>query len=839
MDNILEKAKAYATRAPHSSSLARLTHSSKAHDLELELDHSLADSSAAPERAIALLNEYRVASANIVASDFIFARAHGVETRLWSAHSRLNARLRKQLTKLRKDRANRLVESRKLTKLYLDFLKASQRFYREHIQTLNSRYGAITELERISRQAKLDSPNVNSGVPVPPDVQRQVVLSCHQTLIYLGDLFRYRAAERLDKEPDWGPAIGYYDLAATLRPASGMAYHQQSVIAFEQGDHLRSTYFLYRSIVVEEPHPNAVPNLELQFKKISIGWDKGDLVPKSMPQDPSAPRKALLAWFIRFHSMSYQGQHFPEYEELEKEVLGRTAAQLKSLGLDALLLKMSFINFAAQASAASQFRSNPDRKEFMQSFFVFLRFNLKFFSILLDSYCTDLAAISPVSRDDQHTLEHLTAKVTDLARQTLPSIRLYSAWLLTNSHIVAARVGDEVLQTVVNRFWKTYAESLSLLASSFPFPKLPDTIYQLEEDVDALEFSPLKSEPTKKLWNFEDSDTPRPKWNDHDVQRQDPDIEILARVRGLLYDGLLLAVNAEVPIAFLNSRFVFEGNTTESVASEAQNKPTSREKATPAAAAVVQEAKLAPAVDIAQSLHNHVIPTNRRPDHVTEQSGTHNREAQLSRMVDDLVGPEDDDEDDDNLSPIPSARILDPAPVFGPENGKAQGPTFRSGSFTTSTSPRGLPSVKTPDLRSSNQGWHPANSPLGSSSQRLQSVSSIWGDSLPLDSPRTPYPIAYSGPPRMSPSGSAHRASAHSRGNSASSTQSPVLSAHNYNSFDPTPQSIPARNDRFHSLQSPNIAGGQYLMFGAGSSPWSTGPRRSLPNITPPNGQGG
>lgn len=382
-----------------------------------------------------------------------------------------------------------------------------------------------------------------SHSPPSPAVQHQVVLSCHQTLIYLGDLFRYRAAERLDKEPDWGPAIGYYDLAAALRPSSGMAYHQQSVIAFEQGDHLRSTYFLYRSIVVEEPHPNAIPNLELQFKKISTGWEKGELVPKSSPQDPTASRKALIAWFVRFHSMSYRGQHFSEYEELEREVLSRTSAELKNRSVDGLLLKMCFINFAAQSTAASQFRNKPDRKEFMQSFFVFLRFNLKFFSVLLDSYCADLETISSKRQEEQRPLEDLPAKITDLARHTLPIIRLYSVWLLSNSHIVAARVGDDVLQSIVNRFWKTYAASLSLMASSFPFPQLPEISYQLEEDVDALEFLPLKSESTKKLWTVEGTTQPRPKWSDQDLQRQDRLTEALARVRGLQYDGLMLAVD--------------------------------------------------------------------------------------------------------------------------------------------------------------------------------------------------------------------------------------------------------------------------------------------------------
>ena len=275
---------------------------------------------------------------------------------------------------LRKDRSNKPVESRKHIKFYLEFLKDSQRFYRESIQKLNARFGGIAELQRIARQVKSECKALHIFVPEhtitdrpkalepspqtseSPEVQLQIILSCHQTLIYLGDLFRYRAAEKLDKVPDWGPAIGYYALAATLRPSSGTAFHQQSVVAFEQGDYLRSTYYLYRAIVVEEPHPNAIANLELQFKKITAGWDKGELVPKNLPNDKNASRKALIAWFIRFQSMCYKGQPFSQYEELEKEVLSRAASELKKRTLDNALPKMLFINFAAQATSASQFQ---------------------------------------------------------------------------------------------------------------------------------------------------------------------------------------------------------------------------------------------------------------------------------------------------------------------------------------------------------------------------------------------------------------------------------------------------------------------------------------------------
>jgi len=66
---------------------------------------------------------------------------------------------------LRKERPGKPVESRKFTKVYLEFLKDSQRFYRDHIQKLNARFGGISELERVARQVKSDC---TFGLHVPP-----------------------------------------------------------------------------------------------------------------------------------------------------------------------------------------------------------------------------------------------------------------------------------------------------------------------------------------------------------------------------------------------------------------------------------------------------------------------------------------------------------------------------------------------------------------------------------------------------------------------------------------------------------------------------------------------
>lgn len=189
-----------------------------------------------------------------------------------------------------------------------------------------------------------------------PAVQKQTRLSCYQALIYLGDLSRYRTMEKLDREPAWGPAIGYYSLAGVLRPSSGIAFHQQSVIAFEEGDHFRAIYYLYRSIVVEEPHPLASQNLGLAFKKVGKAWDRGELLPRSSSQDPHGRRKALVAWFIRLHIQCSQGQPFSGHDELEKEVLSHLTFELQSPTVDGTISKLCLINFAAQHVSAGDFQ---------------------------------------------------------------------------------------------------------------------------------------------------------------------------------------------------------------------------------------------------------------------------------------------------------------------------------------------------------------------------------------------------------------------------------------------------------------------------------------------------
>jgi len=180
------------------------------------------------------------------------------------------------------------------------------------------------------------------------NLRHAVLLSCHQTLVRLGDLSRYRESELAGKEYNWSPAIGYYVLAGTLYPPSGASHNQLAVIARTDANHLRATYHLYRALAVEEPHPAAKGNLEIEFKKIHEAWDKGELIANGSQRDSPGPGKALVGWFMRLHARCYNGIDFVEHDELENEVLSQLVVDLKERSLEGTLNKFVLINLAAE-----------------------------------------------------------------------------------------------------------------------------------------------------------------------------------------------------------------------------------------------------------------------------------------------------------------------------------------------------------------------------------------------------------------------------------------------------------------------------------------------------------
>lgn len=131
-------------------------------------------------------------------------------------------------------------------------------------------------------------------------------------------------------------------------------------------------------------------------------------------------------------------------------------------------------------------------------------------------------------------------KTTAVARRVLPGLRHYSSWLTIHAKQLIAEAGNDSLNVQIKEMWKSYANTLTLLASTFPVDALPEIRYLLEEDEDTLGFKPLEHESTLRRYYSQESGIRKPKYHDHGIERYHSNIEMLGRIRDLLLDGLEL-----------------------------------------------------------------------------------------------------------------------------------------------------------------------------------------------------------------------------------------------------------------------------------------------------------
>lgn len=279
---------------------------------------------------------------------------------LWEAHSLINNRYRKIIAKFKTpEQRKSAVERRKWEKRYADFLKMSQYYYKGYIQRLASHFNTLQELRIVAHRLTLSTLSVDDAVEVSEVTAHHILLSCHSTLLRLGDLYRYRN-DLNTKDRSWEKANAHYGLANDLYPDSGNAFNQMAVISLSDGNHLDAVYNLYRALAVKEPHPLAQGNLAIEFKKITSIWlGVGQKkIPSAGGPLPNNPTANMVVWFVRLHAQLYKGEDFSNHDELENEVLSQMTVLLKEQSLEGILDKIVLINIAAEYAAGVRLGGN-------------------------------------------------------------------------------------------------------------------------------------------------------------------------------------------------------------------------------------------------------------------------------------------------------------------------------------------------------------------------------------------------------------------------------------------------------------------------------------------------
>lgn len=287
---------------------------------------------------------YRLICLQIIICDVKEAEQLCSEDMLWNTTNLVTKTYRKVIQTLQG--SSLAVTKRKVEKAYAHSLTTAQEFYRAYLLRICSAYKSKEmarnkELDRMCRGPDKQEGSIPPTIPPGnPDVQAFVDKSFPKTLIFLGDLSRYRTLLR-PRNRSFNTALTYYSLANELMPNSGYGFHQSGVIYSEEGDHLQIVYNMYRAaIAVEQPHPLAQTNLEREFRTLR----------DQAPTATKGSMEAMVSWFVKLHAFYYKGEEFLGQKELENEVDNRLAMSLrKGLETDvhSFVLKMALINISA------------------------------------------------------------------------------------------------------------------------------------------------------------------------------------------------------------------------------------------------------------------------------------------------------------------------------------------------------------------------------------------------------------------------------------------------------------------------------------------------------------
>jgi hypothetical protein len=466
-----------------------------------------------------------------------------VESRLWAAHGKVNNAFRSYLGSLRREENRRkTVERRKAEKLYLDFIKASQRFYRGFIQRICSHFADLTELHAIAQKMHLDNLSVDTPVQVDAAQKQELVRFCHLSLIRCGDLSRYREIELGHKERNWGPAKGYYECAVELAPTSGHSFNQLSVMALADSDHFRALYYLYRSLAMPYPFESAAGNLALELKKLRK---------KTVERAPVDTKLgACEIAFLKLHGMCYGDDDFPDFRHSLQDVMLALVQVISAEACNNSLLKVCLINIAASHHALKGARDPPPAQPFSADRFghawkLLQSLNIATFITCLHLFDTELRG----NNGSEHSATSPAAQLGPVCRRVLPPLRLYTSWLLSDLELLHehARLSDGT-ETDLSDFWSIFAQTLNTVLDLLPIQTLHTVPYLLDEDEDTLHFVPI-SEAARDILCSKSSGGMKPvrdkssSANRSKAAQPEMEMEMLARVKDLVRVGLHLFKN--------------------------------------------------------------------------------------------------------------------------------------------------------------------------------------------------------------------------------------------------------------------------------------------------------
>jgi hypothetical protein len=369
---------------------------------------------------------------------------------------------------------------------------------------------AASYLTNVSKNSSTIAHAQPGYVHTSPAAKDMALAITRDSLVYLGDLSRWRHKAHLDKQsqtPQWKKARLYYELAYEVDPSSGLAKHQLAVLAQDDGKYFPALASLYQSLASAYPHPQAASNLDvLMAKRLAVPVNQ--IILKVKPSDDNSNVVATLrAWFLQLHVHFFKGQPFEMHAEMEAEVLARLSQSLKdNTNLESTLLSMALINMAAEFVSLGQAKQGIKAQESAQMYFFCFRHNIKTFKVLLNHFYESLdsqARASLVAQDSR-------AAVPPISSVVLQTIRVYTLWFTVNWSFMQKCMEDnnyepEVAEDI-RQLWRLLAHIMNSIFEQyqlFAIPAVQDCEYLVDEEEATMGFLPVHGEYNADVWTKE------------------------------------------------------------------------------------------------------------------------------------------------------------------------------------------------------------------------------------------------------------------------------------------------------------------------------------------------
>lgn len=248
------------------------------------------------------------------------------------------------------------------------------------------------------------------------------------------------------------------------------------------------------------------------------------------------------------------------------------------------------------------------------------------------------------SRPDANgkSTSNVPENITPVMRRVLPALRHYSTWLVSKVGIIDSQSSESNnhLSLHIREMWAMYASTLNMLVSAFDIQDLPSVDYLLEEDAATIGFKPLRE--LQQWSNYLDREgNLKPRTTDFGIARSHPSIEMLARVKDLLRDGMILGTKMEeCPIQVLDRgtfQFVEAGLPTTSPVAAPLAKANLPSTARSQQNHSIKD--IATSSPYTTSLGNAPLNQPARPSSPAKSESYQSMGTEMYNMVDELTSP--------------------------------------------------------------------------------------------------------------------------------------------------------------------------------------------------------